>query len=556
MPDEVAERVLDRFTEVGLVDDAAFAGLGRVPARGPRSGSAGARPTSCGTAGVDQAAIDAALEDLDREHEAGDGAAARRQAAARDSRARPRAARFAPAGRDARPQGLPAGRRLAVVREALAARAIGDAGRVDVPARPDGQPSEPRRRRAVACARCSRTPASAAAGSAPDREPGRVAAAPASASTVGRRVGDDGEHVVDVPRLACRRTRSRSCCTARCGSTTPEPGQAGLLADLAPRRLGQLLAALDVPVDEAPARPLVVADQEDVPAGRVEDDGAGQQVRASRAAHSPERTCRPARARTLVARHEQPSRPRRPHLRGRTYGCQMNVHDSERLTGLLEDAGYVARRRRRARPTSSSSTPARCGRTPTTSSTATSATCAPVKDARPGMQIAVGGCLAQKDRGEIVRRAPWVDVVFGTHNIGSLPVLLERARRQRGGAGRDPRVARGLPVDAADPARVGVRRLGVDLASAATTPARSASCPALRGKEKDRRPGDILAEVEALVAEGVIEVTLLGQNVNAYGVEFGDRQAFAQAAARLRRDRGAGAGALHLAAPARTSPTT
>src|SRR4029078_12966307 len=53
---------------------------------------------------------------------------------------------------------------------------------------------------------------------------------------------------------------------------------------------------------------------------------------------------------------------------------------------------------------------------------------APVKAARPGMQIAVGGCLAQKDRSEITRRAPWVDVVFGTHNIGSLPVLLERAR--------------------------------------------------------------------------------------------------------------------------------
>ena len=79
------------------------------------------------------------------------------------------------------------------------------------------------------------------------------------------------------------------------------------------------------------------------------------------------------------------------------------------------------------------------------------------------MQIAVGGCLAQKDRGEIVRRAPWVDVVFGTHNIGSLPVLLERARHNAEAAGRDPRVARGLPVHAADPARVDLRRLGVDL---------------------------------------------------------------------------------------------
>ena len=52
----------------------------------------------------------------------------------------------------------------------------------------------------------------------------------------------------------------------------------------------------------------------------------------------------------------------------------------------------------------------------------------PAKKQRPGMQIAVGGCLAQKDRGEIVRRAPWVDVVFGTHNVHALPGLLERAR--------------------------------------------------------------------------------------------------------------------------------
>jgi tRNA-2-methylthio-N6-dimethylallyladenosine synthase len=61
---------------------------------------------------------------------------------------------------------------------------------------------------------------------------------------------------------------------------------------------------------------------------------------------------------------------------------------------------------------------------------------APLKAARLGMQIAVGGCLAQKDRSEITRRAPYVDVAFGTHHLGSLPVLLERARR-RTGAGRD-----------------------------------------------------------------------------------------------------------------------
>src|SRR5215813_10826266 len=111
----------------------------------------------------------------------------------------------------------------------------------------------------------------------------------------------------------------------------------------------------------------------------------------------------------------------------RTFGCQMNVHDSERISGLLEAAGYV--------------------RAETDADVVVLNTCAvrenadnrlygnlghlaSVKAARPGMRIAVGGCLAQKDRGEITRRAPWVDVVFGTHNIGSLPVLLERARVQ------------------------------------------------------------------------------------------------------------------------------
>ena len=112
----------------------------------------------------------------------------------------------------------------------------------------------------------------------------------------------------------------------------------------------------------------------------------------------------------------------------RTYGCQMNVHDSERLSGLLEAAGYV--RAGEAEP-----------------DVVVFITCAvlenadnrlygnlghlrPVKDGRPGMQIAVGGCLAQKDRDTIVKRAPWVDVVFGTHNLGSLPALLERSRAQ------------------------------------------------------------------------------------------------------------------------------
>lgn len=208
----------------------------------------------------------------------------------------------------------------------------------------------------------------------------------------------------------------------------------------------------------------------------------------------------------------------------RTYGCQMNVHDSERITGLLEDAGYAA---------------APAG---DTADVVVFNTCAvrenadnklygnlghlaPIKAANPGMQIAVGGCLAQKDRSTITSKAPWVDVVFGTHNIGSLPVLLERAR-----------VAEEAQVEILEslevfPSTLPTKRESAYAAWVSISVGCNNTCtfcivPSLRGKEKDRRPGEVLAEIEALVAEGVSEVTLLGQNVNTYGVEFGDRLAF------------------------------
>jgi tRNA-2-methylthio-N6-dimethylallyladenosine synthase len=152
---------------------------------------------------------------------------------------------------------------------------------------------------------------------------------------------------------------------------------------------------------------------------------------------------------------------------------------------------------------------------------------APVKAKRPGMQIAVGGCLAQKDRSEITRKAPWVDVVFGTHNIGSLPALLERARVN------DEAQVEILESLEVFPSTLPTRRESAYAAWVSVSVGCNNTCtfcivPALRGKEMDRRPGDILAEVRALVSEGVSEVTLLGQNVNAYGVEFGDRQAFSK----------------------------
>jgi tRNA-2-methylthio-N6-dimethylallyladenosine synthase len=208
----------------------------------------------------------------------------------------------------------------------------------------------------------------------------------------------------------------------------------------------------------------------------------------------------------------------------RTFGCQMNVHDSERLAGMLEDAGY---------------TPAEGDATPDVVVFNTCAVrenadnklygtlghLAPAKSANPDMQIAVGGCLAQKDQGEIVKRAPWVDVVFGTHNIGSLPVLLERARHNR--------EAQVEILDSLEtfPSTLPARRDSAYSGWVSVSVGCNNTCtfcivPSLRGKEKDRRPGEVLAEVQALVDEGVLEVTLLGQNVNSYGVEFGDRYAF------------------------------
>ena len=209
----------------------------------------------------------------------------------------------------------------------------------------------------------------------------------------------------------------------------------------------------------------------------------------------------------------------------RTYGCQMNAHDSERISGVLEAAGYVSVpdgdqadlivfNTCAVRENADNRLYGNLGHL------------APIKAAHPGMQIAVGGCLAQKDRGEVIRRAPWVDAVFGTHNLGSLPVLLERAR-----------IAEEAQIEILEslevfPSTLPTRRESAYAAWVSISVGCNNSCtfcivPALRGKEKDRRPGDILAEVQALVADGVIEVTLLGQNVNAYGVEFGDRGAFA-----------------------------
>jgi tRNA-2-methylthio-N6-dimethylallyladenosine synthase len=208
-----------------------------------------------------------------------------------------------------------------------------------------------------------------------------------------------------------------------------------------------------------------------------------------------------------------------------TYGCQMNVHDSERISGLLEDAGYVAAPGDDAdvvvfntcavRENADNRLYGNLGHL------------APAKAARPGMQIAVGGCMAQKDREVIVSRAPWVDVVFGTNNVGALPVLLERARIEQAAQVEIRETLERFPSTL--PSRRESPYAGwVAISVGCSNTCTFCIVPSLRGKQADRRPGDILAEVQQLVADGVQEVTLLGQNVNAYGLDIGDRDAFAK----------------------------
>ncbi len=208
----------------------------------------------------------------------------------------------------------------------------------------------------------------------------------------------------------------------------------------------------------------------------------------------------------------------------RTYGCQMNVHDSERLAGLLEDAGYVRH---------GGDGPA---------DLVVFNTCAvrenadnrlygnlghlyPAKAENPDMQIAVGGCLAQKDRGRVIERAPWVDVVFGTHNLGSLPALLDRARHNRQAEVEIAETLQAFPSELPS-RRDSDHSAWVSISVGCDNTCTFCIVPSLRGRETDRRPGDVLAEIRALVDSGVVEVTLLGQNVNSYGRSFGDRYAF------------------------------
>jgi tRNA-2-methylthio-N6-dimethylallyladenosine synthase len=201
----------------------------------------------------------------------------------------------------------------------------------------------------------------------------------------------------------------------------------------------------------------------------------------------------------------------------RTFGCQMNEHDTERIAGLLESDGMT-------------SVDSVEGADLIVLNTCTIRENADTKlygylgslkrhkIDNPDLTIVVGGCAAQKDRDMILDRAGWVDVVFGTHNVHRVIDLLDQAEEwgpvtevwEESRAVAD--IPSGLPV-----ARESSHSAWVTITIGCNNSCTFCIVPIVRGREISRRPGDVVREIEELAHTGVKEITLLGQNVNSYG---------------------------------------
>jgi tRNA-2-methylthio-N6-dimethylallyladenosine synthase len=198
----------------------------------------------------------------------------------------------------------------------------------------------------------------------------------------------------------------------------------------------------------------------------------------------------------------------------KTFGCQMNEHDSERIAGMFEidgmqsagdvdDADVVFINTCTIRENADNRLYGNLGQLKT------------FKDAHPDALLIVGGCAAQKDRETVRERAPWVDVVLGTHNLDRVLDLMNTAQANGG-------VTEVIDEMATLPSLLPTARRQPHSAWVTIQVGCNNTCtfcivPSVRGREISRRPGDIVSEIEGLAADGVVEVTLLGQNVNTYG---------------------------------------
>jgi tRNA-2-methylthio-N6-dimethylallyladenosine synthase len=204
----------------------------------------------------------------------------------------------------------------------------------------------------------------------------------------------------------------------------------------------------------------------------------------------------------------------------------MNEHDSERLAGLFVADGMV-------RAASDAEADVIVLNTCTIRENAdlklysALGQLKALKEGRPGLQIAVGGCMAQKDRGTILERANWVDVVFGTHNLASAPSLLRRSEKEGPLVeildSPDPVASRDMA-----PALYAVRELPfaawMTIQTGCDNTCAYCIVPSVRGGEISRPFNDLIAEATMLAGSGVTEITVLGQNVNSYGRDLTRRR--------------------------------
>ena len=202
-----------------------------------------------------------------------------------------------------------------------------------------------------------------------------------------------------------------------------------------------------------------------------------------------------------------------------TFGCQMNAHDSERIKGMLEELGLgEAPSQEQADVIVLNTCTIR--EKPDTRFAAHMGNAAKLKRERPGTVVAVGGCYAEAQRERLFALYPAVDVAFGPGTIAHLGDWLgaggERIARGSFGTGAERAFAAKLPVH-----RERRFQAWVQVSMGCNSVCSYCIVPAVRGRETSRRPGEVIAEVGRLAAEGVREVTLLGQNVNSYGRDIG-----------------------------------
>ncbi len=210
----------------------------------------------------------------------------------------------------------------------------------------------------------------------------------------------------------------------------------------------------------------------------------------------------------------------------RTFGCQMNKHDSERVSGLLRASGLT--------PVSEAEEAdvvvfmTCCVREKADERLVGQvASLKALKAVRPQALIAVGGCIGQRDGERLLESLPHIDVVFGTHNLGHLPVLLETAAQERRSVvevleGSDE-FASDLPSE-----REHAWHAWVPITVGCDNFCSYCIVPYVRGRERSRPLERVVAECERLVADGVLEITLLGQNVNSYGRDLYGEPRFAE----------------------------